>query len=87
MQLAALAPSSPNKVMVSASHAQPTAAPAQEHPPFAPVEPVTTAQIPILRTLLAPVSMNFSDLEMGCLKIKNTVGLIRTNSLFLSNIC
>lgn len=53
--------------MVSASHAQPIAAPAQARPLFAPVEPVTTAQIPILQTLLALVSVDFSD----GLEIKN----------------
>lgn len=73
--------------MISASHAQPTAAPAQERPLFAPVEPVTTAQTSILQILLAPVSVESSGLEMAFLKIKKTVGLIRTNRLFLSNIC
>lgn len=44
--------------MASACLVQPIAVPAWEHPVFAPVEMVTTAQTQILQTLCAPVSQD-----------------------------
>lgn len=62
-QLAALAPSSPNRGTVCACPAQPTAVPAREQPVFAPVETVITAQTQILPTPPALVSnASFSHL-------------------------
>lgn len=84
-QLATLAPSSLNRVTVSVYHARPTAAPALEHPLFAPVELATTAQIPILQTPLAQVNIDLSILHMRCFKIENVLALIRTMN-FSSNI-
>lgn len=63
-QLAALAPSSPNREMAYASPVQPTAVPAQVHPVFAPVETVTIAQTPILQTLRVPVSKDCFQLTV-----------------------
>lgn len=57
-QHATLAPLSPNREMASACLVQPIAVPAREHPVFAPVEMVTTAQTQILQTLCAPVSQD-----------------------------